>query len=236
MKKTILFWVQGIRFYIAIGIILVSVETAWWAWATYGRGSLASMRIEETYAWIAVVLLVLALLIGPLTKALPRLPSKNLLFDARRLLGVGAAWFACLHASIAYAAQFKFSNPINLPSLYRYSFLIAILALLVLLAMALTSFDAAQRFLGRWWFRLHRLVYAAAFLSLLHLFMIGTHAGDPLALALLSVAAVAIIGLHIFTVVRNRRPTFWQIVTVSMSLVLALVILWYGFGKLGQFK
>lgn len=46
---------------------------------------------------------------------------------------------------------------------------VGFLSFLILFALAVTSFDVAQRRLGRRWKTLHRFVYLAAILAILHL-------------------------------------------------------------------
>ncbi len=230
-------WVRGIRFYIAIMIGLLSLESWWWAWTNFAGSNLLAIRLEETYAWFAVGFLSLALAIGPVCRLFKTLPGKALAYDARRMLGIGAAWFATLHITIAYLSLFKLANPFNIPGEYERSFLIGALAWLVLLAMAFTSFTAAMRQMGQWWFRLHRLVYAAAVLILLHAFSIGAHAARPTALIPLCLVATGLLGLHSLALIRHtRRPTYWQLATVCLMIIGLAVVLNYGYDQRDHYK
>ena len=174
--KRLLYWASGIRLYIAIGTALVTAQTAWWAHAMYGATNLYVERTEEIYAWISVGCLLLALLVGPTYKLLPRLPGQLLMRDARRMIGLSAAWFGTLHVVITYFDLFRHVNPLELAASYQWSFLLGTLALTMLLVMASISTNAAMKRLGVWWFRLQQLAYAAGLLIVVHAVLVGTHA------------------------------------------------------------
>ncbi len=235
MLKTLAYWRKGVRLYVALGIGLVTLEIWWWASVSYSGSILFATRMEEAYAWLAVGLLGLAIAIGPFYSVFPRLPAKQLMREARRLIGVGAAWFASLHVVITYVSLFKLANPISLPRTYQQSFVLGAVGLIILLAMAFTSFDCAQRGMGVWWYRLHRLVYVAVLVSLLHAFMIGTHATERVPLFILTAVAVSALALHGYIMfVRRKRLTIWQLLTISGITLLLIAIFSYGYGqKLG---
>ncbi len=176
ISTTVKNWFHGIRIYVALATVLLTLEVIWWTNSVYGESGVAAIRLQEIYAWISLGLLLVTLSIGPLCKLVPKLPGKSLLRDARRMLGVSAAWFASLHVGIAYIDQFKAANPFNLPTTYQLAFALGAVALIILSAMVVTSFDGAFRKMGIWWFRLHRLVYLAILLILFHAFNIGVHA------------------------------------------------------------
>jgi DMSO/TMAO reductase YedYZ heme-binding membrane subunit len=227
--------IHGVRFYIGLASILITFEAWWWAEASYAGSILFATRLEEFYAWMAVGLLTLAVAIGPFYNVWPKARGRAVLYDARRWLGISAAWFAALHASIAYISLFKAANPLTLPIDYRHAFWLGGLALVMLLAMAATSFDAAFRGMGVWWYRLHRLVYLAVIFSLFHAFMIGVHAAQWLALLVLSGAAVFIFSLHFYLgIIRPAQPKVGRLVAIVAMLLMLLAVFNYGFGqKLG---
>ena len=91
---------------------------------------------------------------------------------ARRTLGVAAACYAGLHLSLYVLDQhfdlFKVASEIVL----RIYLLIGALALSGLIALGVTSTDAALRRLGsQRWNRLHRIVYGIAALATVHFFI-----------------------------------------------------------------
>lgn len=228
--NTLRYWFSGIRVYIAIAIFLVTFEVWWWADAAYGRSDLAAIRAQEAYAWIALILLAAAILIGPLLKVFTGMSfgAKMMLREARRILGIGAAWFGLLHAGISYVKLFGAPNPLTLADSYQWSFLLGVSALIILLLMAFTSFDRAFRGMGVWWFRLHRLVYAAVIMAVLHAFMVGVHAASLGVLVVIGATAGLLLGLHIYSILRQGKPTRLQIITISYAVLLAAAVLNYG--------
>ena len=235
LQTTFYHWLRGIRFYIACLIGLVTLEAWWWASAGYSGSVLFATRLEEVYAWLSLGLLSLALLIGPLYSVFPRIPGNSLMRDARRMIGIGAGWFATLHVTIVYTSLFKWANPLYLPTTYQQSFLYGSGALVILLAMVFTSFDKAFNTMGKWWFRLHRLVYVGALLTLLHAFTIGTHATQWLSLIVLTATALLILILHTYLAfVRHQKPTIWQVLAIGYGTLLLIAVFNFGYGqKLG---
>jgi sulfoxide reductase heme-binding subunit YedZ len=119
----------------------------------------------ETGQW-ALRLLLITLAATPLR----RWTGWNVLLVHRRRLGLAAAGYALLHLlSYAVIDQGLLWSQI-IADVVKHPFITAgMAAFVLLLPLAATSFDAAIRRLGpRRWQRLHRLVYLAAGLALLH--------------------------------------------------------------------
>ena len=225
-------WPQGIRFYIAITTLFVTAESCWWTNSVYGNSSTAIIRLQEIYAWISLGLILLTLTIGPLCNLVPRLPGQAVIRDARRLLGVSAAWFAGWHVSLSYVNQFHGANPLHLPAVYQRAFGLGLVALVILIALAVTSFDAAFRRLGRWWFRLHRLIYAAVLLVLLHAFMIGVHATSWLFIVTISAVVAALFAAQLYLGFGpGREPTILRSIVLCYGLLLTVGVFAYGFSQ-----
>ncbi len=119
----------------------------------------------ETGEW-TLRFLLLALAMTPLRQL-----SGNVLFARhRRMLGLFAFFYACAHflAWAAFLLGFRWSAIAE--ELAERPFVTAgFAAWLILAALAATSPRAAARRLGRNWKRLHRLVYLAAGLAMVHL-------------------------------------------------------------------
>ncbi len=224
-------WTKGVRLYIALAAVLIAAEVWWWATAVYGSSNLATIRMQEVYAWLALGLMTVAVFIGPTLKLFPKLPGKGLLRDARRMLGISGAGFAALHVGIAYIALFKLPNPTTLADSYQKAFLLGAVALVILLLMAFTSFDRAFHKMGIWWFRLHRLVYVALLLALLHAFMIGSHAVGWPALITVALAAVVLLAFHVILMLRHERPGNLQVITITYAVLFAAAVLNYGLSQ-----
>lgn len=88
----------------------------------------------------------------------------------RRMLGLFAFFYACLHL-VSFAHLYTgWSGMILLEELAERPYItVGFLAWLMMLPLALTSTRRQQRRLGRNWVRLHRLVYPAAVLACVHL-------------------------------------------------------------------
>ncbi|HPU51619.1 MAG TPA: protein-methionine-sulfoxide reductase heme-binding subunit MsrQ [Burkholderiaceae bacterium] len=112
-----------------------------------------------------LVLLLAALAVTPLR----RLTGWNRLARIRRMVGLFAFFYGCLHLSTyIWLDQWFDWGAIALDVLDRPFITAGMATWLVLLILALTSTDAMMRRLGRRWQRLHRLVYLAAGLAILH--------------------------------------------------------------------
>jgi methionine sulfoxide reductase heme-binding subunit len=112
----------------------------------------------------AVRLLLLSLAITPLRQLVPF--GKPLL--ARRTLGVAACSYAVLHLAL-YVVDLKFDlAKVASEIVLRFYLTIGFAALIGLIALGVTSTDAAIRRLGRRWNTLHRAAYIIAFLGILH--------------------------------------------------------------------
>ncbi|MBC7581667.1 ferric reductase-like transmembrane domain-containing protein [Aeromicrobium sp.] len=169
--------VSNSRFYVLALSLLASLFVLAYFRVKFPSDQLYYIRTEQLFGLIAVILLYLAILITPLSKLMPKaVVSKQLLF-ARRGIGVAAAYFATLHVLISIQGQLGGLNgALLLPTRYKVSFGLGAVALVVLLSMAATSFDKAMQFMTfSRWKRLHRLVYPAMVLILIHIWLIGTH-------------------------------------------------------------
>lgn len=119
----------------------------------------------ETGRW-SLRLLLLCLLVTPL-RELSRL---NGLGPLRRTLGLFALFYAVLHflVYVLFLLELRWSE-IGSDILERPYITVGFVALLILLALGVTSPKSMLRKLGRYWRPLHRLVYMAAILSVVHL-------------------------------------------------------------------
>lgn len=131
-------------------------------------GGLGANPIEfitrSTGTWTLVGLL-LTLAITPLR----RLTGRNELVRYRRMLGLFAFLYACLHfVTYIWLDQF-FDLAGILKDIYKRPFItVGFAAFLLLLPLAITSTNAMMRRLGRRWQPLHRLVYLIGVLGVVH--------------------------------------------------------------------
>lgn len=150
--------------------VLLLLPLAWLVTltATDGLGANpAEALIRATGDW-TLRLLCIVLAVTPL-RVIGRVPA---LARFRRLLGLFAFFYALLH--LACYSLFDMGlewKDIGRDILKRPFILVGFTACMLMLPLALTSFNAAIKAIGgRRWQMLHRLVYAVALLGLLHFF------------------------------------------------------------------
>src|SRR5260221_10454633 len=92
------------------------------------------------------------------------------LIALRRLLGLFAFAYVCLHFSVWIVLDFFFDWPRMWADIVKRPYItLGMLALLSLIPLAATSTTGMIRRLGaRTWTRLHRLAYVAAVVAVLH--------------------------------------------------------------------
>lgn len=112
--------------------------------------------------------LMLTLTITPLR----RLTGWNEVIRVRRMIGLTAFWYACLHLTTYVVFDQDFSlMEITMDIVKHPWVLVGFTAFLCLLPLAITSTNGwIRRLGGKRWNRLHRLVYVAAFAGVLHYF------------------------------------------------------------------
>ncbi len=124
-------------------------------------------RITHRTGLTTLVLLLCVLAIAPLRHA----SGVLWLIQYRRLLGLFAFFYGCLHLLTYLWLDQNFSLPAMVHDVAKRPFItMGTLAWLLLLPLALTSTQKAIRSLGKRWVRLHRLVYAAAAAGAIHFY------------------------------------------------------------------
>ncbi len=135
----------------------------------------AEALIRGTGDW-TLRLLCLTLAVTPLREAFGLVPVARL----RRALGLATFFYALLHFLCFAWLDMGFELGAIVRDIAKRPFiLVGTAALLLMLPLAATSFDAAIRRLGaQRWRALHRLVYAVALLALLHFFWMRAGKND----------------------------------------------------------
>jgi len=145
-------------------------------------------NIEFSTGLAALRLLVISLAITPLRQLWSRL---SWLIKFRRLLGLFAFFYASIHL-IAYVGLYASFDPntIYQDVLKRRFITAGVLAWLLLVPLALTSTTRAiKRLGGKRWQQLHKLVYIAVCLGLLHYWwQVKSGVTTPLAITLIMAA------------------------------------------------
>jgi methionine sulfoxide reductase heme-binding subunit len=117
----------------------------------------------------SIRILILALAITPIRY----LFNWPYLWQFRRMIGLYAFFYTSLHLLVflMFLLQWEWSA-IGREIAERPFITIGFAAYVLMTALALTSFNRAQRKLGRNWKRLHRLVYAINILAVMHVIWI----------------------------------------------------------------
>ena len=158
-----IFW---LRLVTLVGLCLPALELAW-RWYTDDLGARpVTVATHATGDW-AVVFLMLSLAMTPARVLLDWMP----LIHIRRRIGVAAALYAVAHLLI-YVLDQKWNLVVVATEIVKRFYLtIGFVALLALVALAVTSTDGWQKRLKRNWKRLHWLIYPAAFIAIIHFFI-----------------------------------------------------------------
>jgi sulfoxide reductase heme-binding subunit YedZ len=194
-------WLKGVLF---IAGLLPLANLALLAW----RDALGANPIEavtrSTGTWTLSFLLI-TLAVTPLR----RITGWHDLVRLRRMLGLYAFFYGCLHFT-TYIWLDQFFDPAAIwKDVVKRPFITAGFAsFLLMLPLALTSTNAMMRRLGgRRWQLLHRLVYAVAAGGVLHyLWLVKKDASVPLAYG---VVLALLLGYRALHALRVRRATWF---------------------------
>ncbi|WP_269531645.1 sulfite oxidase heme-binding subunit YedZ [Chitinimonas sp. BJYL2] len=147
---------------------------------------------RSTGTW-TLVMLLLTLAITPLR----RLTGHNALIRLRRMLGLFAFFYACLHFTTYIWLDQFFDAAAIVRDVFKRPFItLGFAAFLLLIPLALTSTDAMMRRLKRRWGLLHRLVYVVGVLGVLHyLWLVKRDLSEPL---LYGAVLALLLGLRIY--------------------------------------
>ncbi|OWS76853.1 sulfoxide reductase heme-binding subunit YedZ [Pantoea sp. VS1] len=143
--------------------------------------------IQHFTGRMALKLLLATLLVSPLTRYL----KQPLLIRTRRLLGLWCFAWACLHLTSYYLLELGYDHLRLLGSeiVSRPYLLLGMISWIILFALAVTSFQRAQRKLGRRWQTLHNGIYLVAILAPVHyLWSVKVLSPQPWIYALLALA------------------------------------------------
>lgn len=152
--------------------------------------------IHGTGLW-AIRLLMVSLAISPLARAL-EWPG---LLLVRRNVGVAAACYAVAHLCLYVVDQNFMLVTVVSEIALRFYLTIGFAALLVMLALAVTSTDGWTKTLGPNWKRLHRLAYPLGAVTLLHYYIQSkVNVSEP----------VFVSGLFIWLMTWRAVPEEWR--------------------------
>lgn len=127
----------------------------------------------------ALVLLVLSLACTPLNTVF----GFKAALKVRRALGLYAFLYVCLHLLTFVGLDYGFDPGLIYEAIFekRYA-LVGFAAFLILLPLAITSTQGWMKRLGKNWKRLHRLIYVAGLLVVIHyVWLVKSDIREPLA-------------------------------------------------------
>jgi len=126
--------------------------------------------VTRTTGMLTLVFLLISLAVTPLR----RVTGVNWLVRFRRMLGLFAFFYGSLHL-LTYVAFDRFFHLPTIPGdvVKRPFIAVGMTAFFLMLPLAITSTDKmVKRLGGKRWMRLHRAVYGAAILGVLHYYML----------------------------------------------------------------
>lgn len=210
VKPTSLF--NNSRFYIICFSLLLSVAVFAYLRLIIASDELLAIRTQQVYGFLCLGFWYLALIISPIGHVIGKEKVSHLAF-ARRAIGVSAFYFAALHGAIALFGQLGgIANLVYLPDVFKWSLAFGAISLLILGLMAATSFDKVVKFMTfRKWKWLHRFVYAAGVLAVLHIWLIGTHLAYSWVQIVSVVALAILLGLELFVVSKKLNEKYFKL-------------------------
>jgi sulfoxide reductase heme-binding subunit YedZ len=153
---------------------------AWLLWDALhdGLGADPVAALEHRSGDWALRLLLVTLAITPLR----RLAGRAELVRFRRMLGMFAFFYACVHLAIYVFVDLGAYWSVLFADVVKRPYItVGFAAWLLLIPLAVTSTRGMMRRLGRHWQRLHRLVYVVALLAVLHfLWLVKADHREPL--------------------------------------------------------
>src|ERR1051325_7479946 len=155
-----------------------------------------------TTGMMALVFLMLTLAVTPARKIF----NLNWAIHLRRMLGLYAFFYACLHFLCFYSLDraFNFSSTLREIITRKYIWF-GMTALLVMIPLAVTSTNAMiKRLGGKHWRALHRLVYVAAIAGVIHYYM-QVKADVRMPMMFAAVLAI-LLGYRVIIYLPNRKP------------------------------
>ncbi|OFW01522.1 MAG: hypothetical protein A3I61_07200 [Acidobacteria bacterium RIFCSPLOWO2_02_FULL_68_18] len=157
--------------------------------------------ITDTTGTTALSLLVFTLTVTPLR----RVTSRNELIRLRRMLGLLAFFYACLHMLTWIVLDWFFDVASMAADVTERPYIMMGMAtFLLLVPLAATSTTAMIRRLGRRWQPLHRLVYVAAATAVIHFWWVVK--ADFRQPRLWAVALCVLFGFRVWWVLQAHAP------------------------------
>jgi sulfoxide reductase heme-binding subunit YedZ len=155
-----------------------------------------------TTGMMTLVFLTLTMAVTPVRKVF----GLNWVIQLRRMLGLYAFFYGCLHFLCFYSFDRAFSISSTLHEIVVRKYIwFGMTALLVMVPLAITSTNTMiKRLGGKRWRALHRLAYVAAIAGAIHFYM-QVKADVRLPLVFIAVLA-GLLGYRVLIYLRSRKP------------------------------
>lgn len=154
-------WLLLLTHIVSLGLLVWLISD----WLTGNLGFNPIQAATFRSGKIALILLLLSLAITPLHT----ITGWRQVIPLRKWLGLYAFLFVCVHFYIFLALDYVLDPALIYEAVFEKPYaLVGFLAFLILLPLAITSTKGMMRRLGKNWKRLHRLVYIAMLLGVLH--------------------------------------------------------------------
>lgn len=174
-------WVKKnpLRLLVHTGSLIPFFVMAWKYWQ--GLFLVDPVReIITTTGKTALILLILSLSCTPIHTLLGFKPALRV----RRALGLYAFGYAALHFLVFIGLDYGWDWPLIADAVFAQQFtLVGFAAGLILLALAITSTQGWMKRLGKRWKQLHRLVYLAGGLVIVHYLWLVKDIREPMVYA-----------------------------------------------------
>ena len=162
-------------------------------------GRLGANPIEElthfTGTWTLNLLLV-TLSVTPLRQ----LTGINRIIQYRRMLGLFAFFYACLHFLCYFVLDQFFDLDAIMEDIFKRPYItVGFSAFVLLIPLAATSTKKMMAHLGKKWKQLHRLVYISATLAILHfLWLVKADIREPVIYGVILITLLLLRTFHVY--------------------------------------
>jgi sulfoxide reductase heme-binding subunit YedZ len=173
-----------------------------WDQAHHRLGANPQNFLILTTGMMTLIFLTLTMAVTPVRKVF----GLNWVIQLRRMLGLYAFFYGCLHFLCFYSLDRAFSISSTLHEIVARKYIwFGMTALLVMVPLAITSTNAMiKRLGGKRWRALHRLAYVAAIAGAIHFYM-QVKADVRLPLVFIAVLAI-LLGYRLVVYWRQPKP------------------------------
>jgi sulfoxide reductase heme-binding subunit YedZ len=177
-----------LRILVHVGALL---PLAWILW-NYAQGAFLVDPVREITTLtgrVSIILVVLTLACTPINTVF----GFRQVLRVRRTLGLYAFLYVGLHFLTFAWLDYALDLPLILGAIFDQRYvLVGFASGLILLLLALTSTKGWQRRLGKRWKQIHRLIYMAGILAVVHYLWLAKDARDPLRYGILVAILLAL--------------------------------------------